>query len=330
MSDRQPITDPSEEEAAAWFARLNSRTVSRQSLADFRTWRQDAENARAYARIETMWGQAGGLEHDPDIAAAIRLASRRRSWRQTLAAVWAGLRRRPALGLGLALAAGVVLTVGFQVSAGQAYETGVGEQRLVRLADGTRIRLDTDSKVRVRLTGRARLVRLVRGQALFEVAHDPARAFVVSADGTDVRALGTRFEVRRLSGGAEVTLIEGRVEVRGGGGATKVWSLKAGQQVTTGVAARPPRMVDVATTTSWTTGRLVFRDLPLSAAIAEVNRYSPRKIELDSERLGETSVNGVFDSGDTEAFLAAVTALHDLERSSGPGGAIILRDKAPG
>lgn len=326
MSDVQPSRDPALDEAAAWFARLNQPTVSHPDLADFRAWRARPENARAYAQVERLWGQAKALADDPDIRSATSGIGRRPSPWRWLGRAWTWAVRRPALGLGLAVAAGAVATFGLQATMGTRYETAVGEQRVLRLADGSRLHLDTNSEVRVRLSRATRDIELVRGQAMFEVAHDVQRPFVVASDGTTVRALGTRFDVRRLASGAKVTLIEGRVEVRNGtADAPRVWALQPGEQVTTGKTAVRPRQVDVAAATSWTRGQLVFRDVPLSAAIAEFNRYSAQPIELRSETLSAERVSGVFDSNDTDAFLAAVTNMHSLQRENLAGGGVILR-----
>ncbi|MBP7703737.1 MAG: FecR family protein [Caulobacter sp.] len=326
MSDAQSNHHPTLDEAAAWFARLNQPTVTHADLADFRAWRATAANANAYSQVEALWGQAMALANDPDIRGATARIGRRSSPWLWFSRAWALLFRRPVLGLGLAVAVGMVATVGVQATMGTRYETAVGEQRVLRLADGSRLHLDTDSEVRVRLSRRARDIELVRGQAMFEVAHDASRPFTVAADGTTVRALGTQFDVRRLASGAKVTLIEGRVEVRNGtAGAPRVWALRPGEQVTTGKVAVLPRQVDVSAATSWTKGQLVFRDVPLSVAIAEFNRYSAQPIELKSETLGAERVSGVFDSNDTDAFLAAVTNMHPLRQDERAGGGVILR-----
>lgn len=326
MSDAQPDRDPTLDEAAAWFARLNQPTVTHAALAEFRDWRAAQGNALAYRRIEALWGQARGLSYDPDIQAELsRIGQRPAAW-SWLKRIWTAATRRPILELGLAVAIGAIATIGLQSITGPRYETTVGEQRVLRLADGSRLHLDTDSKVRVRMSRGARDIELLRGQAMFDVAHDAGRPFTVTADGASVRALGTRFDVRRLASGAKVTLIEGRVEVRdSAGGAPQIWELHPGEQITTGTRTAPPRKVDVAAATSWTKGQLVFRDVPLSAAIAELNRYSTQTIELQSNTLGDERVSGVFDSNDTEAFLAAVTNMYSLRRENTAGGDVILR-----
>jgi transmembrane sensor len=191
------------------------------------------------------------------------------------------------------------------------HSTGVGEQHVLRLADGTQVRLDTDTRLRVRYDGAARRVILDQGQALFTVAHDNVRPFRVEAGETEVTALGTVFDVRRDPGGARVTLVSGSVAVSDpdDGGARRRWRLTPGQQVATAATDAFPQTVDPVIATSWTQGRLIFRNIPLAEAVAEMNRYLPEKIALAPGPLGRQPVNGVFATGDGEAFIAAVTDL---------------------
>lgn len=315
------------DEAAQWYAKLNNTMVSTDALRAFRAWRKDPACDEAYLEIEAFWGRVGKLEQDQDIKQAADEALARPSKGGPLA--------RPG-GRGLAGAVllgaiGVALAFGWQAHSGKSYRTGVGEQRLVRLEDGSRVRLDTDSQVRVRLRSSERAIELVSGQAFFEVAHDAARPFVVRADGASITALGTRFDVSRTKTGVEVTLIEGKVRVDGEAAGTPAsWTLRPGQQVAVGLALAEPvvRTVDAGAATSWTTGRLVFRGVPLAAAIAEVNRYSPRKVVLEDTALAATPVTGAFDSGDTDAFVAAVSDVYDLRVDQADAREIRLKPPA--
>lgn len=326
MSDRR---DRARSEAAAWFARLGRQAVTTDALRAFRDWRRTPANAQAYAEVERTWAKAGTLAHDPEIRAATHAALDRRPRTRP-----AGLPRSPlawgAAGLAaLALAAGLRFGPGL---AAPAYDTGVGEQRLVMLDDGSRVRLNTDSRVRIRFRDDRRRVELLRGQAFFEVAHDPARPFTVDAGAADVRALGTRFDVRRLDGTVQVTLVEGAVRVQADEARAEdgpaAWTLAAGQQLTVAAGrAAAARPADTAGATSWTAGRIVFRETPLAAAVAEVNRYAPHKVTLEAPSLAAAPVNGVFDTGDTEAFVAAASSLFGLEARRTPDGAVVL--KAP-
>jgi transmembrane sensor len=304
------------EEAAAWFTRLSRRSVPLQSLEDFRAWRQDPQNRAAYQAVESTWRDAGALAGDPDIAAAVTATVGRRARRRP--AAWAWPAGAIAAGLGV-LAAVLVLSGGATT-----YATAVGEQRLVRLADGSGLRLDTDTKLAVAFRDGERRVQLLRGQAFFEVAHDPARPFIVDAGPMRVRALGTRFDVRRDGADATVTLVEGSVQVRSLGAASGAWTLKPGERVA--LDRTPPRATtaDVAQATSWTSGRVIFRGLPLAQAIDEINRYSPHKIRLEAQAVAAVPVTGSFETGDIDAFVRAVGDLHGLAATKAADGTIVL------
>jgi transmembrane sensor len=298
-------------EAADWCARLNSRTVSTLELEQFYRWRREPDNAAAYAATERGWRAARGLGADRDIAEAVGEILARpapRPW-------WQGWRG----GLGLAFAAVLAGAFGiYFLSRPLVLETGVGEQRLVSLADGSRVRLDTHSRVEVRLYQGERDVKLTGGQAFFEVAKDPYRPFIVTAQGSAVRALGTRFGVRSEGNQVSVVLAEGSVKVAGARDGTTL--LHPGEAVTL-VAGRvgAPGAADLAALTSWTTGRLVFRDTALADAVTEMNRYARKQIVLDSARAASVRVNGVFDSGDSDGFVTAVSAIAHLRAARGDG-----------
>jgi len=299
------------DEAAGWYARLNKTTISHETIRAFREWRSDERHAEAYAEIDAFWRRIGKLRNDEEIQRAAGEALGRADAKK-------GHMPRPggktlgAAAFALLLAAGAALA--WPHVMGRAYETATGEQRLIRLADGSRLRLDADSRARVRLSAERRDVELLEGRAFFDVAHDAARPFVVKAGATSVRALGTRFEVGRTGPAVEVTLVEGKVQVEDAGAKAAV-ILAPGDQAVVERPAAAPRLakVDAAAETSWTTGRLVFRDQPLAAAVAEVNRYAPTRIVLADPELSALRVSGVFDAGDADAFVGAVSALYGLE-----------------
>jgi transmembrane sensor len=204
------------------------------------------------------------------------------------------------------------------------YATGVGEERVLKLADGSSVRLDTDTRLTVALSASARRVHLMQGQAYFEVAHDTSRPFTVEAGPMQVRAVGTKFDVRQDGQTARVTLVEGVVEVRGRGSAT--WVLQPGEQVSVGVTqAKTP--ANAGSATSWTQGRVVFQGLPLGQAIDEINRYTTHKIRLADAAVASVPVTGSFETGDSSAFVSAVSDLHGLRAMTQPDGSIALDAK---
>jgi transmembrane sensor len=309
-------------EAAEWFARLGHRPVSVEDIKAFAEWRNDARNDRAYREVEALWDASKGLASDPEIQALTIEAYARddsspkrkdagRSWRA------AGLMGAALLVLGSGL---------WLIRRPETYVTAVGEQRMVRLDDGSQVTLDTDTRIEVRSESRSRRIVLASGQAHFDVAPDPQRPFVVEAGDAEVTALGTRFDVRRIGDGARVTLVEGRVSVRPAP-ASRPLELRPGQQVATAAPKPVVREVDASRETGWTTGRLTFDSIPVWAAVDEVNRYSEVKIRLDAAHVRNITISGVFNAGDSEAFVSALADRYELSTVRQPDGSILL--KAP-
>ncbi|KSB91750.1 hypothetical protein AS593_06930 [Caulobacter vibrioides] len=290
--------------------------MSADTMEAFRVWRQQPGNIEALREVEALWRRTGAASEHPAVKAALEtaLTPKRRS------------QRTPRLSLALASAAiagAIATSLAWPSLAGRTYDAGVGEQRLVRLDDGSSIRLDTDTRVRVRYGVGRRAVTLERGQAFFEVAHDAARPFVVTANDTTVRALGTRFDVRRDGEATRVTLVQGRVEVKDRAAPDAV-VLAPGQQVTAKERLGAVRRVDTETATSWTTGRLTFHAVPLQQALAEINRYRRTPIRLDPAYVADTPITGTFDSGDTGAIVDSIALLRGLKARPMPDGSVML------
>ncbi len=309
MSLSTASSEKAKAEAADWFARLNKLDVPYTDMQAFKAWLSAPDNKKAYDEVDAFWRQSEAVKADPDIKDVMaqvfdRTAPQAR--RRDL--------RRGGYGMAFAVVLLAAIAAGYGLWGPKVYSTGVGEQRTIQLADGSTVVLDTNSQVAVRLTGAKRDIRLGRGQALFEVAHDSARPFVVTAGATSVTALGTRFDVRREAAGATVTLVRGSVEVRerSDTGGAQVWRLAPGQRVATHVTAPTPAPADVDTATSWTSGRLIFRAVPLRAAVAEFNRYERQKIEVADGSVGDELITGVFNVGDTDTFVGSVADVHDL------------------
>lgn len=337
MSDDQTQTRAAEptparlrrarDEAAAWYARMQGPITHREVTA-FYAWRDDVLNDAAYGQVEALGRGVRTHSGDPRLRAIGQAALSRPRPAKALRAL---LQRRPApwiAGLGLAAAAlaGVVILA---QPFGQTYRTTVGERRMVALADGSTIELNTDSQVRVRLSRERRAISLDRGQALFAVAHDAARPFIVTAGDTAVRAVGTRFEVYRTGAAVRVILAEGQVSVTQANAPVPTL-MRAGTRLDVdGKAPARPVAIDVAAATGWTDGRLTFQDAPLAEAVAEINRYSRTKVVLGPGVPADERVNGIFDAGDTPAFAKGVAASLDLKTTPRGDGAIELTGQDP-
>lgn len=329
MTDEQKETRRRTDEATDWFTRMSSPRISNDTLDGFWTWRRDPLNRAAYEKVENVAGLARTLTDDPEIRTAVQQALSRRPWWRSLADQ---LRTRRTLfyaGGALAaaaLAGGLFLLVG----RGEDYSTGVGQQTTVKLSDGSSLRLDTDSRVRVRFEQDRRLLTLERGQAFFQVAHDTARPFIVDAGSARVRAVGTEFDVRRSPDGVDVTLTQGRVQVTSPVATTANWTLEPGQHIRVdrrGAAAAPVR-ADLQQATAWTTGRIFFHDTPLAEAVAELNRYNRQKITLAADAPSTVRVNGAFDTGDVNGFVAAASDSLNLAVHRQADGSVELQPQA--
>ncbi|MGH6910836.1 MAG: FecR family protein, partial [Phenylobacterium sp.] len=307
---------------------LKRPTITAQALRDFDVWKRNAANAEAFAEIKRTYATEDRLASDPLIQAATREALSARPARPA-AARTAGGWRGP-----FSLAVASVLVLGgagalYVAQSRPAFSTDVGEQRMEVLKDGSRVRLNTDSKVRIRFSQGQRHVTLDRGEAFFEVAHDASRPFIVESAGAQVRALGTKFDVRHDPGAVQVTLLEGRVEVTQTGRPATA-RLAPNQALTvTAAGISAPRAAAAAEAAGWTTGRLTFRSVPVSAAIDEMNRYSRRKIVLTSaDGVAAEPVSGVFEPGDTATFVAALETVFDLQVADQTANEIRLARKA--
>jgi transmembrane sensor len=215
----------------------------------------------------------------------------------------------PRLRYAFALAATLVIAIGaawMYSSRPQQYLTAFGEQRSITLEDGSRITLNTASKIEVVLRKDHRLVRLLEGEALFEVAHDASRPFDVSSGNAVVRAVGTQFNVDVRNAQSVVTVVEGRVAFVSGQSPV----LTAGDRLTVDAAGKPTleHGTSLDTAIAWTRHQLIFEHRPLGEIAAEFNRYNRARISIDSESLGAQEVTGVFQSNDPASFVAFLSS----------------------
>jgi transmembrane sensor len=309
-------------QAAQWFARLKSLPVSRETLEQFFAWRQVEAHGAAFDEVERFWSKAGAVSDRPDIVAVTQEALGRRPKRRWWQSGFGG-KFVPAVAIVILASLGA-LTYITQTS-GDHYATRIGEQSVVTLADGSRVSLDTDTQLVVRLGNDARRITLKHGQAYFAVAHNAARPFIVDADGTDVLATGTQFDVRRTGAAIDVTLVEGSVKVSPPDALPT--RMLSGQQLLLRPDRAPIlRAVDTAIATSWKHGRIVLDGLTLAEAIAEVNRYTTTPVHLSDERHAGERFSGSFEAGDVASFVAAATALLPLKAVRATDGTISLAD----
>lgn len=295
-------------EASAWLARLHGPRGDDVEGA-LQDWlKADPAHQEAFERATELWEilpGAAGFD-----AAPPRPASRR----------FVPL----AIAASLAVLAGAGAMTAF-LNQPLTFDTRTGEQRTAALDDGSRISLNTDSQVTVKFARDERAVSLERGEAMFDVAHDAARPFVVRAGDERIKALGTSFVVRRDGDRVRVTLLSGKVEVARVGERSRVLAVLApGERVSATPDSVPvldrPSLDAI---TAWRRGELRFRDTPLSEAVAEVNRYGRQRVIVNDARLASLPISGVFATDDPAEFAAAVAQLHGL-RMRREGEAVVL------
>jgi transmembrane sensor len=229
----------------------------------------------------------------------------------------------------------------------QVVVSNIGEQRMLTLKDGTRIYLNTDTRVVLQDGATQRHVTLEVGEALFDVAQDPRRPFVVTARGVEVAALGTSFVVRRDLQQLTILLLEGKVTVLpakkgeadaagperfdSGMGLADGTVLMAGQRLALR-GGEIPRLDTPAieTVTAWRRGEVIFDDTRLQDAVDEMNRYSVLQLEIDDAQVAEIRISGIFRTGDSTRFARAVGETYDLVVRQKSGHIRILRPDAVG
>lgn len=295
--------------AAEWHGRLKDG-APQSIVSEFQDWQSiDPANAAAYAEVESVADWIGGIKDSPELLALRNEAlGRCEAPRRGLAARFWDYRPAVAASLAAIMAVGGIgwLAADKETVSTQSYVTRLGERTDLQLADGSIVRLNARSSVQVTYTPTERSLKLVQGQALFKVAKDAARPFVVEVGGEKITALGTEFDVRvEKRGGLRVALLEGRLAVLDKARTTTI--LKPNDVLqSSGSQVSVSHVPDLRSMTSWTNGVMLFANTPLSEAIEELNRYSAKPIVLANPRLGAIKVSGTFRAGQSRQFLEAM------------------------
>lgn len=323
--------DAVEEAAAAWDARLRGAKATFRDRQAFHAWlEEDPAHQAAHDRLQATLAALRAHAELPELSALRDEArnSANEAWRRRVAAVFSG-----------AVAAALLLVIvifaqsepGAEIAAllqgDTIYATSPNERTRVTLADGSVVTLDSGTRLSARLGTSRRNITLLAGRALFQVAKDPRRPFVVKAGDRTITALGTVFDVRLASGELRVTLAEGSVAVRpvhpSRGSTQQI--LKPRQQLVeiAGNALPELRTVDTDKALSWAGGQVFFEDEPLASAIDEMNQYSQLKIAVDPA-VADLRINGMFRTSNQAGFLEALQVALPVEVRREPGGRIFI------
>jgi transmembrane sensor len=334
MGERISIEDRRLAEAAAWRVVLTEAGV--ETSPAFEAWLVGSPaNADAWAETQALWDLFGEHATSIEMITARRDALARvgRSQRGRLRAAQRGLVGRFWIA-GAAAAVVALLGLGglttWYAAKPQVYHTTLGERRSVTLADGSRIALDADSQVEVRLLLTARKLKLDRGQARFDVAHDADRPFSVQVRDQTVIATGTTFNVDLIGPRIMVTLIEGKVSVlrdhksKGAAKPRQVLArLVGGERLVTENASAQIEKIDVDEATAWESGQIIFDDEPLASAVQRVSRYAvhPVTVEGAAARL---RISGVFNTGDVSTFVDTIEHAFPIRAQRNDDGSFVL------
>jgi transmembrane sensor len=332
-----PTASEISDAAAQWLVRLEGQT-SPQIWDSFQDWMdQDPRHRAAFIRLRVAWTHVDLLKNmrpddgtiDADLLATTRInpesiaarglqplqgTQRKRSEDPVVPA------RRRVVAIAAAIAAiGVVAWFGSYHLGWKNFETGVGAREKEELADGSTVDLNTNTDLNVRISSGRRDIMLVRGEALFHVAHDSNRPFYVTAGDTVIRAIGTEFSVRlRGQQQVEVLVAEGRVAVGAPGTeanfenpsllatAPKISGGEAASVGRNGVSIWRVPVTDITRKLAWTSGFVAFQGETLADAVQEFNRYNERQIRIADPAILNIKVGGNFRTTEVDSFTAAL------------------------
>ncbi len=298
--------------AADWVQRRHLWTWADADQAEFDAWLAESDaNRVAYLRQNAVWSAAGRLN-------ALR---QQQPMRQAKPVAKAGNWRlfRYVAAAAIVAAIGVSSFVLFRPPGDHTYVTPVGGRKIIALADGTRIELNTDSALRIR-GGAVRQVALLRGEAYFDVQHNGADPFAVTASGYRITDLGTKFLVRASTDLVRVSVLEGSAAVTpvSGQKAERSALLLPGDVAVAnagGLTVKKEPIASVATALGWRRGLLTFKDTQLADAVAEFNRYNTHKLRISDAEVGHLKINGTFQAENAAVFAASVQELFGLRIS---------------
>jgi len=346
---RMDVRECAREDAALWLSRID-RGLGENERRQLEAWLQaDPRHGVVFVELARAWDR---LEQLSVLSGLVELPAprpRRRSATRAVAAAAAAIgivalaallagRLDEADRSGARVATPVPVAPAPEARAAQwpaFVSTRAGELRTVVLPDGTSIAMNTKSTLRTQLVGRERRVELVTGEATFNVAHDPARPFVVRAAGQDIRAVGTVFTVRALSPSrVSVLVTEGRVALSrrplradSDGDPSDTRLLEAGDRL---LASERGLQVERLTTEAieealaWRNGVIVFQGEPLGEALAEISRYSDARFQLGDEAIGSMRVAGVYRVEDLDGFIHSLRVNLGVGATRLPDGTLSL------
>lgn len=305
--------------ARDWILRLDEHP---ELEAECAAWRAaDPAHERAWIEAVTVWEQAGALD-----------ALDRADWRAEIDAL-PGPSRSHLGGWAIAVAVILIAVVAILPNTGRAdveAKTHIGEIRTLRLADGSHITLGARSEVQ--FVPASRRVVLDHGQAFFDVVHDHGKPFTVIAGHAEIEVTDTKFDVRKMDGNVQISVLKGRVEIRRRGLLPLLTSASPARILTTGFKTElAPDASDFSPVEkvqyppgAWRNGRLYYSEAPLSEIIADIERYSAVPIVITSPKIARMKVTTSFRVDQIQSFLANLVATLPVTKHRTADGTILL------
>jgi len=307
--------------AAAWLERRDRSDWSEADQAELDAWlAQSMAHMTAFWRLDAAWARTERL-------AALRSLSDEALPRERF--------RIPPFVIGMAAALAIVAVLGASAllllrPGERTYATPVGGHESIAFEDGSKIELNTDTVLRARMTTRERIVWLDRGEAYFQVRHDPAHPFVVMAGDRRITDLGTQFVIHRGARKLEVAVLEGRVWLDAPDKQNSAQNsfLTTGDVATVNaekISVTKKAVHDLANELAWRHGVLVFKHKPLAEVAQEFNRYNERKIVITDEAIGNLKIYGTFRTEDVDLFARVIQVAYQLNVETGANRIVISR-----
>jgi len=309
-----------EHAASRWLERAALGSMTENDIEAFEDWKSQALAHRvAYVRLEAAWQRTERL-------AALRKPMLDRSAASKDLSLTRNVKHVAAFAAMLLVGAGLIFET--QRPRDIRYTTDIGNREIVSLADGSHIELNTNSSVRVKLSDSRREVILDKGEAYFDVAHDAARPFSVTASGHRITDIGTKFSVRQDADKVEVSLIEGKAKIDLSASAP----LRRSEMLLPGdiaiatadrITVHKLSVRSMSDQLGWRRGVIVFDNTPLAAAVEEVNRYNRTKLVIADPAVSHLTISGTFPADNFQIVVDAAKDVYGL-RAENRGDAIVI------
>ncbi|MNM91386.1 fec operon regulator FecR [compost metagenome] len=301
---KQHGTDTVRQQAAEWFARVQDTPGDAVLQAQLHAWLEaDPQHSEEYEHLVSLWRAADFIPRQRLDALCqpepVQQLPRRRFLRQALAAGVAVV----ALGLGFS---------GWQyqrLNHHAQLQTAFAERRQVLLPDGSQLELNGATQLQVDYSPKRRQIRLDAGEAMFIVAHDSNRPFVVDTAQGSVTVTGTRFDVRLDPGATRVAVEQGSVRVQGKDASLAQLTAGLGIHIDAQGKLASPYAVNAAALTAWRQGKLVFDNATLAEVVAEASRYRTEPLRVAPGKVAQMRLSSTFSIDDTDALLRALPSI---------------------